>query len=173
MKKYLILLSVAVLAAAVALSFGSCGGKTASSEDSLAVTAVTDAQGETHYYSPATDKNGDEKTTDGGRVIYNETESESGGKYVTGTATTVFGSSRSKTRTEKHRTAAPKTKTTAPPQTTSAPKADDDNEVTYKDTAEKTTAGETGAAKTTEQSKKSTTAKQSATDSAGWINKWY
>ena len=160
MKKAIILLAVTVITVSL---FVSCSAKNSGSGD-ISTTAITDVNGETHYYEAVTDEKGEIVTDKNGSTVYAEIVTEKDKNYVTNKSTTVFnddtkGASLSETN-----------------KTNSA-----DNEVTFNQPNETTThivqttnTVDTTVTTTTEKTtiEKETTI-QSVTDKDGWINKWY
>ena len=80
MKKAIILLFVTVITVCV---FVSCSAKNSGSGDN-STTAITDVNGETHYYETVTDENG-------------EVVTDKDGNYVTKENTTVFNNTKKDT----------------------------------------------------------------------------
>lgn len=168
MKKAVILLAVTVITVCL---FASCSAKNSGSGDN-STTAVTDTNGETHYYETVTDENGETVTDENGSTVYAEIVTNKNGEaatdknknYVTKENTTIFNN------TEKDTSI------------TEAKKSDTaDNEVTFnqpnkttthvEQTTNTTDATVTTTTKETTIEKETTT--QSVTDKDGWINKWY
>lgn len=158
MKKILpfILLTALIVCLAAACSAGN-----ESSE--LSTTAVTDAAGQTRYYEPVTDENGETVTDENGGAVFAEIETDTdgtavtnrSGEYVTADKTTVFQ-----------------------PQNTADSGAGSgaDNEIPFEPGGGDTTATTAERATTTtapQTTDPGVTTTQSATDSEGWINKWY
>ena len=144
--------------------FVSCSAKNSGSGD-ISTTAITDVNGETHYYETVTDKSGELVTDENGSTVYAEIATNQNGEvvtdknknYVTKENTTIFNNTEkdtSITETKKSDTA--------------------DNEVTfnypYESTTQKPT---TNITNTTESTTQKETPTQSVTDKDGWINKWY
>ena len=142
----------------------SCSAKNIGSGD-ISTTAITDVNGETHYYETVTDQSGEPVTDENGSTVYAEIVTNKNGEaatdknknYVTKENTTIFNNTEkdtSITETKKSDTA--------------------DNEVTfnypYESTTQKPT---TNIANTTELTTQKVTTTQSVTDKDGWINKWY
>lgn len=80
MKKAIILLAVTVITVCL---FVSCSAKNSGSGD-VSTTAITDVNGETHYYETITDENG-------------EVVTDKDGNYVTKENTTVFNDAKKDT----------------------------------------------------------------------------
>ena len=166
MKKILpcILLTVLIVCLAAACSAGN-----ESSE--LSTTAVTDAAGQTRYYEPVTDENGETVTDENGSAVFAEIETDTGGtavtnrsgEYVTADKTTVF---------QPQNTADNSAGNTE----ISGAGSGADNEIPFEPGGEDTTATTAERATTTtapQTTDPDVTTTQSATDSEGWINKWY
>ena len=161
MKKAIILLAVTVITVCL---FVSCSAKNSGSGD-ISTTAITDVNGETHYYETVTDKSGEPVTDENGSTVYAEIVTNKNGEattdknknYVTKEDTAIFNN------TEKD------TSITETKKSDSA-----DNEVTfnypYESTTQKPT---TNITNTTELTTQKVTTTQSVTDKDGWINKWY
>lgn len=166
MKKILpfILLTVLIVCLAAACSAGN-----ESSE--LSTTAVTDAAGQTRYYEPVTDENGETVTDENGGAVFAEIEintdgtavTNRSGEYVTADKTTVF---------QPQNTADNSAGNTE----NSGADSGADNEIPFEPGGEDTTATTAERATTTtapQTTDPDVTTTQSATDSEGWINKWY
>ena len=162
MKKAIILLAVTVITACL---FVSCSAKNSGSGD-ISTTAITDVNGETHYYETVTDENGETVTDNKGNTVYAEIVTNKSGEaatdknknYVTKENTTIFNN------TEKD------TSITETKKSDSA-----DNEVTFNQPNETTThvVQTTNTADTTVITTTEETTTQSVTDKDGWINKWW
>ena len=159
----MILITVIVVSAFAACSVNG-------SNENISTTAVTDSQGQTHYYEPVTDEDGKTVTDTNGNTVFAQTETltngnavtNENGEYVTNANTTVFagGSNGSDSNV-------------TPP--SSGEKTEDaDNEVPFDPTTgtftDESKTETTSPTKDTTQEEKTT---QSATDADGWINKWY
>lgn len=140
MKKAIILLAVTVITVCL---FVSCSAKNSGSGDN-STTAITDVNGETHYYETVTDENG-------------EVVTDKDGNYVTKENTTNFNNE------EKDVSISGTKKTDAA-----------DNEVSFNHPYATTTQEPTTHITiSTESTTQKETAAQSVTDKDGWINKWY
>lgn len=166
MKKILlcILLTVLIVCLAAACSAGNENGE-------ISTTAVTDAAGQTRYYEPVTDENGETVTDENGDAVFAEIETDAdgtavtnrSGEYVTADKTTVF---------QPQNTADNYSGNTE----NSGAGSGADNEIPFKPSGEDTTATTAERATTTtapQTTDPGVTTTQSATDSEGWINKWY
>jgi type VI secretion system secreted protein VgrG len=157
MKKRLIIISIFVLLCAV---FVSCSAK--NSGEIMSTTALTDSEGVTHYYAIVTDEAStayvEIETALNGEAVTNKD-----GSFVTNSNTTVISSTNESTAT--------------------ATQNDADNTVEFEnttdETAQNTTTTTTQDSTTTQNStttQDSTTMQKDlepATDSSGWITKWY
>lgn len=161
MRKAIILLAVTVITVCL---FVSCSAKNSGSGD-ISTTAITDVNGETHYYETVTDKSGEPVTDENGSTVYaeivtnenGEAETDKNESYVTKESSTVFNNG-------KNDVTASETK-----KTNSA-----DNEVPfYQPNATTTQEPTTHITNTTESTTQKETTTQSVTDKDGWINKWY
>ena len=144
--------------------FVSCSAKNSGSGD-ISTTAITDVNGETHYYETVTDENGETVTDNKGNTVYAEIVTNKSGEaatdknknYVTKENTTIFNNTEkdtSITETKKSDTA--------------------DNEVNFNNPDESTTQKPTtNITNTKESTTQKETPTQSVTDKDGWINKWY
>lgn len=153
MKKAIILLAVTVITVSL---FVSCSAKNRGSEDN-STTAVTDTNGETHYYEVVTDQNGETATDGNSNKVYAEIVTDKDKNYVTNKSTTVFNDD---------------TKDASLSETNKTNSAD--NEVTF-NLPDATTTQEptTHITNTTASTTQNETTTQSSTDKDGWINKWY
>ena len=153
MKKAIILLAVTVITACL---FVSCSAKNSGSGDN-STTAVTDTNGETHYYETVTDQNGEPATDGNSNKVYAEIVTDKDKNYVTNKSTTVFNDD---------------TKDDSLSETNKTNSAD--NEVTFNQPDATTTQDPTThITNTTESTTQKETTAQSVTDKDGWINKWY
>lgn len=153
MKKSIILLAVTVVTVCL---FASCSAKNSGSGD-ISTTAVTDTNGETHYYETVTDENGETVSNSKGNTVYAEIVTDKDKNYVTNKSTTVFNDD---------------TKDASLSETNKTNSAD--NEVTFNQPDATTTQEPTThITNTTESTTQKETTTQSVTDKDGWINKWY
>lgn len=153
MKKAIILLAVTVITVCL---FVSCSAKNSGSGD-ISTTAITDVNGETHYYETVTDKSGEPVTDENGSTVYAEIVTDKDKNYVTNKSTTVFNDD---------------TKDDSLSETNKTNSAD--NEVTFNQPDATTTQDPTThITNTTESTTQKETTAQSVTDKDGWINKWY
>lgn len=166
MKKILpfILLTALIVCLAAACSAGN-------ESRELSTTAVTDAAGQTRYYEPVTNENGETVTDENGGAVFAEIETDTdgtavtnrSGEYVTADKTTVF---------QPQNTADSSAGNTE----NSGAGSGADNEIPFEPGGEDTTATTAERATTTtapQTTDPGVTTTQSATDSEGWINKWY
>lgn len=153
MKKAIILLSATAITVCL---FVSCSAKNSGSGD-VSTTAITDVNGETHYYETVTDKSGEPVTDNKGNTVYAEIVTDKDKNYVTNKSTTVFNDD---------------TKNASLSETNKTNSAD--NEVTFNHPDATTTQEPTThITNTTESTTQEETPTQSVTDKDGWINKWY
>lgn len=153
MKKAIILLVVTVITVCL---FVSCSAKNSGSGD-VSTTAVTDTNGETHYYEVVTYQNGETATDGNSNKVYAEIVTDKDKNYVTNKSTTVFNDD---------------TKDASLSETNKTNSAD--NEVSFNQpNATTTQEPTTHITNTTESTTQKETTTQSVTDKDGWINKWY
>lgn len=153
MKKAVILLAVTVITVCL---FASCSSKNSGSGDN-STTAVTDTNGETHYYEVVTYQNGETATDGNSNKVYAEIVTDKDKNYVTNKSTTVFNDD---------------TKDASLSETNKTNSAD--NEVSFNQpNATTTQEPTTHITNTTESTTQKETTTQSVTDKDGWINKWY
>ena len=165
MSKKLIVISIILVSLSVV--FASCSSNNNTNESST--VAVTDSNGITHYYEPVTDKDGNALTTDNEQAVFVEIVTDKNGTYITNEHTTVMpfdngsvNQNSSANSTEKN----------------NGDILDADNTVNFESSSSHTATTETVAQSTTSTTKQETTSTTEstnppATDSDGWITKWY
>lgn len=180
MKKQLFIISIIIIIVSI---FVACSAN--SSREDISTTAVTDSNGTTHFYEPVTDETGKAVTNENGDTIYAQIETQAcgtpvtnkNGTYVTKEHTTVFPATAKNdvrnTAEENIGNTNTVTNSNSENQTAGA-----DNEVPFEQTENNTsstatTKNNTGVTTTTEQPAQTEKTTQSATDSDGWITKWY
>lgn len=180
MKKSYIIIAFMALSVSALVSCSVNG-----SNENISTTAVTDINGTTHFYEQVTDENGKAVTNENGDTIYAQIETQAcgtpvtnkNGTYVTKEHTTVFPATAKNdvrnTAEENIGNTNTVTNSNSENQTAGA-----DNEVPFEQTENNTsstatTKNNTGVTTTTEQPAQTEKTTQSATDSDGWITKWY
>lgn len=169
MKRFIVLITLTVIMVCIATA---CSAGNESIE--VSTTAVTDADGQTQYYEYVTGENGEAATDDNGNALFAVIETDSGGSAVTERSGEYVTKSRTVTLNQNAQGTTEKSNTQG--SADNANGSDADNEVEFipgsgstTTTTQRTTT--TTAPQTTDDPSSSTT--QSATDSEGWINKWY
>ncbi len=169
MKKTITIIILTVLIVCFAAA---CGAESANNE--VSTTAVTDAEGQTKYYEYITDENGENVTDGNDNSLFAEIETGNDGTAVTNSGGEFV------TKSESAVTLPNSQSNTAAGNAGSSESNSDsaaDNEVEFypsggnTETTETQKPTSTTAAQATSGKPETTT--QSATDSEGWINKWY
>ncbi|MGN0523010.1 MAG: hypothetical protein ACI4IG_01925 [Eubacterium sp.] len=170
-KKILFIIGIIIIISALV----ACSGNNSSIEIT-STTAVTDIEGQTHYYESVINENGETVTDKEGNTVLSEIETdtygkavtEKDGRYVTNEYTTVLAI---ESLTEKSSI------TEKVLSDTTKDITDADNHIEFETSADDTTKTTTitQANTTTQKATTTTTQKQTqpATDQDGWINKWY
>ena len=165
MKKTVTIVLITVI---VVSAFAACSVN--GSTENISTTAVTDSQGQTLYYEPATDEDGKTVTDTNGNTVFAQIETltngnavtKENGEYVTNANTTVLAGGTNGSDSN------------AKPPSSGEKTEDADNEVPFDPTTE--TSPEESKTETTSATENTTQVEettQSATDADGWINKWY
>lgn len=165
MSKKLIVISIILVSLSVV--FASCSSDKKGNESPT--VAVTDSNGTTHYYELVTDEDGNALTTDNEQAVFVEIVTDKDGTYITNEHTTVMpfdngsvNQNSSANSTEKN----------------NGDILDADNTVNFESFSPKPDTTETVAQSTTSTTKQETTSTTEstnppATDSEGWVTKWY
>lgn len=155
MSKKLIVISIILVSLSVV--FASCSSNNNTNESST--VAVTDSNGITHYYEPVTDKDGNALTTDNEQAVFVEIVTDKNGTYITNEHTTIMPFDNGSVNQNSSANSTEKS---------NGDILDADNTVNFEANSNPTT-------ETTAQSTVSVTESDipPATDSEGWITKWY
>lgn len=159
-------------------AFAACSSN--GSNENISTTAVTDSNGATRFYEPVTDKKGETVTNASGDIVYAKIETQADGKavknkkgtYIMKEHTTVFPSA---VKNDGRNSAEKSGDSTNTANSNSESQTAADNEMPFKQEENNTSSTTTtkNNAETTATTKQTEKVTQSATDTDGWITKWY